>query len=328
MAGKIDEIDQSEQLRVEAHSAELKKELGLRDLTAQRRRAAVRVAATCVLFVIAGRAKAQTPPVDSTKCDSIVFASSVDSVKSAIFVSANRMDGSIAPEQSRSIVNMVAAAFEAPRPFRVSVFAGSAQMPSFRRVARDTIPDRRAPVITGVYRFWSVRQSPPRKPFTIRASLVPGFDDAALDAVAAATVLTDFVMPPPGEDSMLVDVRFSSDSLPGAIRMVSAVLPVMPVIDAVPISGNLRAAFPESEKADASSGEVVVRFVVDRSGTPMPETLEVIRGTSIAFLRSAIGVLAEQHFKPARIKGCAVAQVVDYPFSFVPPESQKIPPRY
>ena len=117
--------------------------------------------------------------------------------------------------------------------------------------------------------------------------------------------------------------------MPGAMRMASAVFPVMPVIDAVPITGNLRAPFPESEKADSSrSGEVVVRFVVDRAGTPMPETVEVIRGTSVEFLRSALRALPEQHFKPAQIKGCAVAQVVEYPFSFVPPESQKIEPRY
>ena len=127
---------------------------------------------------------------------------------------------------------------------------------------------------------------------------------------------------------MLVDVRFSSDSLPGAMRMVSAVFPVMPVIDAVPIAGNMRAPFPESEKVDSLSGEVVVRFVVDRAGTPMPETVEVIRGTSIAFLRSALAALPEQHFNPAHIKGCAVAQVVEYPFSFVSPEMQKIKPRY
>ena len=296
-------------------------------LTAQRRRAAV-VAATCVLFVIAGKARAQTVPVDSTKCDSIVFASSVDSVKSAIFVSANRMDGEISSEQLRAIVALVGASFEPPRPFRLSVFAGSAQMRSFRRVAKDTAPDRRSPAITGVYRFKSVRGSPQPRPFTIRASLIPDFDDAALNAVASVTVFRDMVRPPGDEDSMLVDVRFSSDSSANAVRMVSAVFPVMPVIDAVPITGNLRAPFPESEKADSSRGEVVVRFVVDRGGTPMPETVEVVRGTSLEFLRSALGALPEQHFKPARINGCAVAQVVEYPFSFVPPEMQKIEPRY
>src|SRR5262245_39951493 len=236
-------------------------------LTAQRRRAAVGVAATCVLFVMAGKARAQTPAVDSKKCDSIVFAASVDSVKSAIFVSADRMDGAIPSEQLRAIVALIGASFEPPRPLRVSVFAGSAQMPSFRRVAKDTAPDRRSPAITGVYRFKSMRRWTQQKPFTIRASLVPGFDDAALDAVASVTVFRDMVRPPSDEDSMLVDVRFSNDSSPGAIRMVSAVFPVMPVIDAVPITGNLRAPFPEAERADSTrSGEVVVGFVVECDG--------------------------------------------------------------
>jgi TonB family protein len=112
------------------------------------------------------------------------------------------------------------------------------------------------------------------------------------------------------------------------MRMITAVFPVLPVMDAAPKQGNVRAMFPESEKADtALHGEVVVRFVVDRDGTPIGETVELMRGTSMAFLRAALTALPEQHFTPARINGCAVAQVVVFPFSFVQ-SPQKISPRY
>jgi amino acid transporter len=285
-------------------------------LAAQRRRAAV-VAATCLLCFVTGRAKAQVP-VDSTKCDSIVFASAVDSVNTGLFVSATRVDGPISLEQIDAVATSVATAFTPPRPFRISVFSGPAQMRAFKRIAKDTVVERRSPTVTGVYRWWSTRRPTPSKPYTIRASLIPGFDAAALEAVAAAAVLKDVVMPAAGEDSMLVEIRFSTDSTRNARRMISAVFPLMPVIDAVPTPGNLRAAFPDAEKADSSQlGEVVVRFVVDREGVPIPETVEVMRGTSMAFLRSALTVLPEQRFTPARIKGCAISQVVVYPFSFV-----------
>jgi glutamate:GABA antiporter len=286
-------------------------------LAAQRRRAAV-VAATGLLVCFVGAKANAQGPVDTTKCDSIVLSSAVDSVPVAIFVSAARLDGVISSEQAAAIALSVAAGFTPPRPFRVSVFTGPAQMSAFKRISKDTVIERRSPTVTGVYRFWSTRRSVLAKPFTIRASLVAGFDSAAVEAIQSAAMLREAVMPASGEDSMLVEIRFSTDSTRNAMRMVSAVFPVLPMTDAAPKQGNLRAAFPDAEKGDTTvRGEVVVRFVVDRDGTPIGETIEVIRGTSMAFLRAALTVLPEQRFSPARVHGCAVAQVVVFPFSFV-----------
>jgi len=103
---------------------------------------------------------------------------------------------------------------------------------------------------------------------------------------------------------------------------VDADFPRMPVVDAVPFRNNPPAAFPEVEKLDsASRGEVVLRFVVDRAGLPAMETIEVVRATAMTFLRAALTVLPDQRFTPARINGCAVAQEIYYPFSFVMPAS-------
>ena len=296
-------------------------------LLAHRRRAAVVAATGLLICFIGGKANAQVP-VDTTKCDSIVFASAVDSVPVGFFISAARIDGSIESEQAEGIAIAVASAFTPPRPFRVSVFSGPAQMSAFKRISNDVVVERRAPTVTGVYRFWSLRRSALAKPQTVRASLVPGFDSAAFDAIASAVMLREAVMPASGEDSMLVEIRFSTDSTRSAKRMISAIFPVMPVMDAAPKQGNLRASFPDAEKADTSlHGEIVVRFVVGRDGTPMGETLELMRGTSMAFLRAALEVLPEHRFTPARVNGCAVAQAVVYPFSFVQ-SPQKMSPRY
>jgi outer membrane biosynthesis protein TonB len=113
-------------------------------------------------------------------------------------------------------------------------------------------------------------------------------------------------------------VRFSTDSTIDGHRIIAATFPRMPVVDAVPKRDNPPPAFPEDEKADSvTSGEVVLRFVVDRSGTPDLATIELVRATSLSFAKAAVIALPSQRFEPATIRGCAVAQVIDYSFSFV-----------
>jgi TonB family protein len=88
----------------------------------------------------------------------------------------------------------------------------------------------------------------------------------------------------------------------------------------VPQRDNPPPVFPEDEKADSvTTGEVVLRFVVDRSGLPDMATIELVRATSLSFARAAIVALPSQRFQPATIHGCAVAQAIDYSFSFVLP---------
>jgi hypothetical protein len=154
----------------------------------------------------------------------------------------------------------------------------------------------------------------------MRASLVPGFDSAAVAAILDMGTFHDILVPPEGDDSMRVDVRLSTDSTADARRMIVATFPRMPVIDAMPRRDNPPAAFPEDERADSvTSGEVVLRFVVDRTGMPDMTTIELVRATSLSFARAAVIALPSQRFEPATIHGCAVAQAVDYSFGFVLP---------
>lgn len=256
-----------------------------------------------------------------TRCDSIVAAARVDSTPVALFIRAYRLDGEFPPEQSSRLLGSTAVAFVAPRPFRMSVFSGGSQMRVLRRVAPDTTGTLRAPTLTGVYRYTSTREGLKGPIETLRTSLVPGFDSAMTDAIGAALMFKDVRAIPDGDvDSMRVEVRLSTDSTAGAMRLISGDFPRMPVVDAVPLRDNPAADFPASAKEDStSSGEVVLRFVVTPSGDVAAGTIEVARATGLDFLRSALMSLPVQRFSPATIHGCPVAQVVDYAFSFVQP---------
>ncbi|HEX8945031.1 MAG TPA: energy transducer TonB [Gemmatimonadaceae bacterium] len=278
-------------------------------------------AAAALVVGAASLAHAQRQPVDASRCDSIVAAARVDSVPVAVFLAVRRIDGAALPlAQAELIADYVRAAFVPPSPFRLTTFSGPARMRVLRPVMSDTTVDLRAPTVTGVYRFTATRQPGPIAPAIMRASLIPGFDSAAVVAIRGASGLRNVLVPPDDEDSMRVDVRISTDSSADARRMIAATFPRMPVIDAVPRRDNPPAAFPEDEKADSvTTGEVVLRFVVDRAGLPNMATIELVRATSLSFARAAIVALPSQRFQPATIHGCAVAQAIDYSFSFVLP---------
>jgi hypothetical protein len=258
----------------------------------------------------------------------VVTASKIDSVPVAIFIRSYRVGGELQRGQSRYISQTIASAFVAPRPFRLSVFSGAPQMRVLHRLAVDSATEPRAPTLTGVYRYASRKDSIVGRIQTLRTSLVPGFDEAAIDAIGAAASFPDVRSMAEGDvDSMSVEVRFSTDSTTDSYRVAAGDFPRMPVVDAVPRRDNPPAEFPASAKADSvTTGEVVLRFVVDRSGNVTPGTVEISRASGIDFVRAALKSLPAQRFAPATIHGCPVAQLVDYSFSFVLPAADAKPP--
>jgi hypothetical protein len=266
-------------------------------------------------------AEAQRQPADTAHCDSIIAAARADSVPATIFLAVRRIDGAALPViQAQVIGDYIRAAFVPPTPFRLSTFSGPARMRVLRPVASDTVPGLRTPTLTGVYRFTARKRVAPIAPMIMRASLIPGFDSAAIAAIVDMGRFGDVLVPPEDDDSMRVDVRMSTDSTADAHRMIAATFPRMPVIDAVPGRDNPPAAFPEDERADSvTTGEVVLRFVVDRTGAADLATIELVRATSLSFARAAVLALPSQRFTPATIRGCAVGQAIDYSFSFVLP---------
>lgn len=270
----------------------------------------------CLGLFIAARARAQVRP-DSARCDSIVAAARVDSVPAHLFLSAMRVDGpELSEAQREKLLSTIVSSFLPPSPFRLTVFAGGTRMRTLRPHDTDRA-DLRAPVVTGRYRVYARGAGDSLRLALARASLMPGFDEAAERALYA-TRGTKVFAPPPGADSMIVDIRFSSDSQPGAREFVSAYFPRMPVVDALPAVDNPPPAFPDDERADSvTAGEVVFQLVIDRSGAPVMETVEVLRASSMSFVRSAIIALPGQRFAPATIDGCPVAQQIEYPMTFV-----------
>jgi hypothetical protein len=278
----------------------------------------ISIASTLSLAALAG---AQVPAaLDSTRCDSVVTAARVDSIPAALFLSVARLDGQLTEPRLEEISSTIGSLFTPPKPFRLTVFMGPARMRMLRPMGSDTATTLRAPTVTGVYRFVVGYEFGIRSLVTVRASLMPGFDSAAATAIREAVGMRGALTVPASDSSMTFELRLSTDSTTGARRIVSADFPRMPVSDAVARGTNPPPVFPEDEKDDgATAGEVVLRFVVDRTGIPELETPEVVRATSVSFLKAALTALPAQRFSPAMIRGCAVAQRVDYSFSFVLP---------
>jgi len=292
-------------------------------VTTRRRDAVARVLGAVGLLIItrpASNTVSAQQARDSTRCDSVVAAARVDSVNAGLFISAARRSGDpLTTMYLNYLTARIVSTFVPPKPFRLTVFEGPPLMRALRPRA-DTAPQLRAPTVTGVYRAISTQDSGLVQVKVVRASLMPGFDEAAIEAIRTAGVYRQLFTPPDDEDSLTIDVRISSDSVEGSRRFVAASFPRMPVVDAVAFKTNPVPGFPVDAKLEGlTAGEVVLRFVVDRTGHPAMETIEVVRETSSSFLLDAIDVMPGLRFTPASVRGCAVAQTVDYAFSFLLP---------
>ena len=276
-----------------------------------------------MLFVLGSASRAQDSTRSLARCDSIVAAARVDAVDVGLFTSIVRIDGgAIDVRDAQQIAATLGSAFVPPRPFRLNVFSGPVRTRILRPRASDSVPELQSPTVTGVYRL-SVAKRGVRGMQVVRASLMVGFDSAAMQAIEATAAVRSLV-PPAGEDSMRVEVRFSTDSTEGAKRITSASFPRMPVVNAIPHRDNPHPAFPDEEKGDSTlTGEVVLRFVVDRDGKPVVETVELVRGTALTFVRAALAVLPRQVFSPATIRGCPISQRVEFPFTFAAPAPER-----
>jgi len=273
-----------------------------------------------MLALLVATRSTRAQELDSSRCDSVVAAARVDSVPAALYVAAARVDGELPARELDVIASSVGSAFVAPRPFQLSVFSGPVLMHALRPRATEAAQGPRRPTVSGVYRYTLIPGATAAHVQTLRAALMRGFDSAAVRAIIDGGMVGTSLASPDGSDSMRIEIRLSSDSIPGSRRVASATFPVLPVVDAVPLGDNPAPLFPEAEKrSGAGGGEVVFRVVVDRSGIPVMETVEVARATSLEFLKAAIASLPAQRFSPATIHGCAVAQQIQYAFSFVQP---------
>ncbi len=292
--------------------------------------AAFVLGATCVVGIARAQDTSATRAADA-RCDSVVAASRADTVGSGLFLALKRVDGGdLATGQITDMLLLTGAAFVPPTPFRLTVFSGPALIPSFRRVGGSAEAVLRRPTLTGAYRLKVDANEVFTSLETIRSSLMPGFDSAAISAIRAAGTSKGLFAPRDGTRSATIDFRFATDSIvePGwtVQRLVSATFPRMPVTDVVVQPSASNADLPEAERREGQPAETVLRFVVDRTGQPIMETLEIVRGTSVDFVRAALTALGKQRFMPATIHGCNVAQQVEFPFALPPLSPRGSPP--
>jgi TonB family protein len=197
-------------------------------------------------------------------------------------------------------------------------------MRGLRVSGADSVRATRAPSVSGVYAFTATATGV-GAPDVLRSSMLRGLDSAMIKTITASSDLwRDFQKA--ARAPLRFQVRLSDDSLDDSRSLAWGTFPRMPIHDAAPLPTNSQPAFPEEARADSlEHGEVVLRFIVDRDGIPAMETVEIVRASGLAFARAAITALPQQKFTPATIRGCPVAQVVDYPFIF--DASQRTPPR-
>lgn len=279
-------------------------------------------AARCVALAVVALSRASWIEAqasrDSARCDSIVggTAAVVDSVSTALFLSVSNW---MTDDQRELITSHIARFFVPPSPFRLSVFEGPALVRGLRiSTPGDSLGVPRAASVNGTYWIEVTPDGATEGLGVVRSSLVHGLDSAVVRAIrAAARVETAFR--PVSIDRWRLEIRVTGDSLEGARRLAQGTFPRMRVRDAA-ASSTKRPTFPEEALAHGlDHGEAVLRFVVDRDGLPAPETVEIVRATALPFVRASLSMLADQRFTPATIRGCPVAQLVEFPFIFDAP---------
>ncbi len=74
--------------------------------------------------------------------------------------------------------------------------------------------------------------------------------------------------------------------------------------------------YPESLRASGEEGEVLAEFVVNESGRVEMSTFKVLKSSNPAFTTAVRKALSGMRFRPAKIGGRSVSQVVQQPFQF------------
>jgi protein TonB len=74
--------------------------------------------------------------------------------------------------------------------------------------------------------------------------------------------------------------------------------------------------YPAAMRSAGVEGSARVRFVVDTLGLVEPATVETVSATNGMFEMAVLDVLPRMRFRPARVGGRAVRQLVEFPVAF------------
>jgi TonB family protein len=84
----------------------------------------------------------------------------------------------------------------------------------------------------------------------------------------------------------------------------------------VAIAGTIRPEYPVALRSRGIEGQVVAEFVVSEAGRAATETLRIISSTNDAFAEAVRRALPRMQFRPARLDGRGVPQLVRQMFVF------------
>ncbi len=260
----------------------------------------------------------------SAACDSVVAHARVDSAATTVRAYLQRIDGGV---MSRSYAELLlqdfSQRFRPPQPLHIPLLAPGPA--SLRALSPENLTGAavRELYIEDVVDFTAKADGTVGALQLRITSLSPAFDSAVVATIAGMG--RDHLMPMATTESKedTIPMRLRITSGPGwsgvERALFTSALPKLAGSDAREAADNPRPPYPEEEKALGMDGYVLFQLVVGREGRVQPGTIEVLQSTSLAFLRSALGVLDSLRFTPARVGPCAMPQVMRLPFRFQAP---------
>jgi periplasmic protein TonB len=87
-------------------------------------------------------------------------------------------------------------------------------------------------------------------------------------------------------------------------------------IQVVAVSGSIRPQYPDRLRASGTEGQVIAQFVVNEKGRVERSTFKVVSSTNSLFTDAVNRALPQMRFKPAKIGGKPVSQLVQQLFVF------------
>lgn len=87
-------------------------------------------------------------------------------------------------------------------------------------------------------------------------------------------------------------------------------------VEVVAIAGTVRPEYPYMLRSSGTEGQVIAQFVVNEKGRADPKTFRVLSSTHKLFSDAVSRALPQMRFKPAKIGGNPVSQLVQQLFVF------------
>jgi protein TonB len=86
--------------------------------------------------------------------------------------------------------------------------------------------------------------------------------------------------------------------------------------EVVAVAGSIRPRYPDMLRSSGTEGQVIAQFVVNEKGRADPKTFKVVSSTHPLFADAVNRALPQMRFKPAKIAGKPVSQLVQQLFVF------------